>query len=42
MLVHTRFSLPASTRASLSLYTDEEDIEKLITGIETVKKVFER
>lgn len=35
-----RLKIPATARASFYLYNDEKDIEKLVTGIEKVKKIF--
>ena len=40
MPIHERFGIVASTRASLYLYNTNEDIDKLIDGIEKVKKIF--
>jgi cysteine desulfurase/selenocysteine lyase len=35
-----RFGVPATTRASFYLYTTKEEIDALIRGLETVRKVF--
>ncbi len=35
-----RFGVPATTRASCYLYTTESDIDALVRGLETVRKVF--
>ena len=40
MPIHERFGIVASTRASLYLYNTNEDIDKLVDGIEKVKKIF--
>lgn len=36
-----RFSVPATTRASLAFYNTEDDIDRLVDGIEYVKSFFE-
>lgn len=36
-----RYDVPATTRASLSFYNNEEDIDRLVDGIEYAKKFFE-
>lgn len=38
--LHTRFNLPATSRASLYLYNTIEEIDKLVEGIKKVKAVF--
>jgi cysteine desulfurase/selenocysteine lyase len=40
MPLHERFQLPASTRASFYLYTKESEIDRLVEGLYTVKKIF--
>jgi cysteine desulfurase/selenocysteine lyase len=35
-----RFGVPATTRASLYLYTTTDEIDALVRGLETVRKVF--
>jgi len=35
-----RFGIPATTRASLYLYTTTDEIDALVRGLETVRKVF--
>ncbi len=40
MPLHTRFGIPASTRASFYIYNTKSDVDKLIDGIDEVKKVF--
>jgi cysteine desulfurase / selenocysteine lyase len=40
MPLHEKFGLPATTRASLYLYNDERDIDKLVDGLYKVKAVF--
>jgi cysteine desulfurase/selenocysteine lyase len=39
MPLHERFNLPATTRASFYLYSTREEVDKLIKGLEKVKKV---
>lgn len=39
--LHRAFDLPASARASFSVYNTEEDIEQLIEGIREAKKMFD-
>lgn len=36
-----RFNVPATTRASIAFYNTEEDIDRLVNGIEYVKSFFE-
>jgi cysteine desulfurase/selenocysteine lyase len=38
--VMERFSIPATTRASLAFYNDESDIDALIAGINKAKEIF--
>jgi cysteine desulfurase/selenocysteine lyase len=38
--LHDRFDLAATARASFYLYTTREDIDRLVHGLYTVKKVF--
>jgi cysteine desulfurase / selenocysteine lyase len=40
MPLHTRLGIPGSVRASLYLYNSKEDIERLVEGVEKVRKVF--
>lgn len=40
MPLHTRLGIPSSARASFYLYNTEGDVEKLIEGIQKVKKTF--
>ena len=40
MPLHQRFGLVASTRASFYIYNDEKDVDRLIEGLEKVRKVF--
>lgn len=40
MPLHTHFGWSATTRASFGVYNSPEDIDKLIEGLEKVKKVF--
>jgi len=37
--LHERFGIPASTRASFYLYNDEADVDRLVAGLLTVRKV---
>ncbi|OGK17993.1 hypothetical protein A3G67_04580 [Candidatus Roizmanbacteria bacterium RIFCSPLOWO2_12_FULL_40_12] len=39
MPLHTRFGIPASCRASFSIYNNEDDIEALIKGLLTARKL---
>jgi len=41
MPLHQKLGIPASTRASLYIYTSEEDIDLLVKSLKTVKKMFE-
>jgi cysteine desulfurase/selenocysteine lyase len=38
--VMTRFGVPATLRASLGVYNDEDDIEQLVRAIERVRAMF--
>ncbi|MDR1841415.1 MAG: cysteine desulfurase, partial [Holophagales bacterium] len=38
--VMERFSIPATTRASIAFFNDESDIEALVSGIYKVKEIF--
>lgn len=40
MPLHTRLGVPATVRASLYLYNDESDIDKLIKGLKIARKLF--
>jgi len=40
MPLHERFGLPATTRASLYLYNDESEIDKLVDGLYKVRTLF--
>jgi cysteine desulfurase/selenocysteine lyase len=40
MPLHEKFGLPATTRASFYLYTEKEEIDLLIKGIQNVKRIF--
>lgn len=40
--LHDRFGIPASTRASFYLYNDEADVDRLVAGLLTVKKLLGR
>jgi len=40
MPLHTKFSWPATVRASFNVYNTTEDIDALVLGLEKVKKVF--
>lgn len=40
MPLHQKFGLDSSTRASLYIYNDESDVDKLVEGIGKVKKLF--
>jgi cysteine desulfurase/selenocysteine lyase len=35
-----RFGIPATTRASLHLYSDTSDVDALITGLDKVRSFF--
>lgn len=38
--LHTKFNLPATSRASLYLYNTREEVDRLIEGIHKVKEIF--
>ena len=38
--LHTKFNLPATSRASMYIYNTVDEIDKLVEGIKKVKKVF--
>jgi cysteine desulfurase/selenocysteine lyase len=40
MPLHERLGLPATTRASLYIYNDEEDVDALVEGVNKAKKIF--
>ena len=40
MPLHEKFGLPATTRASFYLYTQKEEIDLLVKGIQNVKRIF--
>ncbi len=40
MPLHTRLGLPATSRASFYVYNDEQDVDKLVTALQKVKKIF--
>jgi cysteine desulfurase/selenocysteine lyase len=40
MPLHTKLSLPASARASFYLYTSIQDIDRLVTGLAEVRRIF--
>lgn len=40
MPLHTRLGISASTRASMYVYNDKADIDRLMEGLDKVKKVF--
>lgn len=40
MPLHKRLGIVASVRASFYLYNDEKDIDRLITGLQKVRKIF--
>lgn len=42
MPLHTHFSWPATTRASFHVYSTQEDVDALISGLHAIKKVFSR
>jgi len=37
-----RFGLPGTTRASLGVYNDESDIDRLVAALEAVREMFAR
>ncbi len=40
--LHRRLGVPATTRASVGLYTRSDEIDALVDGIRTARKVFGR
>jgi cysteine desulfurase/selenocysteine lyase len=40
--LHRRLGVPATTRASFGVYTDRDDIDALVEGIQAARKVFGR
>jgi cysteine desulfurase/selenocysteine lyase len=40
MPLHTRFNVPASTRASFYLYNNKEEVDLLVEGLQRVVKIF--
>ena len=38
--LHTKFNLPATSRASMYLYNTFDEVDSLITGIQKVKDIF--
>jgi cysteine desulfurase/selenocysteine lyase len=40
MPLHERYNLPATTRASFYLYNTREEVDRLVEGLEKVKKMF--
>jgi cysteine desulfurase/selenocysteine lyase len=40
MPLHHKLRIPASARASFYLYTSTDEIDKLVTGLNRVRKVF--
>jgi cysteine desulfurase/selenocysteine lyase len=40
MPLHKKFGIPASTRVSLQLYNDQQDIDSLIQGLKDVARIF--
>ena len=40
MPVMDRFCIPGTARASLALYNDENDVDRLVGALQTVKKLF--
>jgi cysteine desulfurase/selenocysteine lyase len=39
--LHTKFNLPATSRASFYLYNTQQEVDKLVEGIHKVKSIFE-
>jgi len=42
MPLHQRLGVPATTRASFTVYNDESEIDRLVEGVKKVKTVFSR
>jgi len=40
MPLHKALGVEATTRVSLGIYNTKEDIDKLVEGLEAVKKIF--
>ncbi|MCA1953968.1 MAG: aminotransferase class V-fold PLP-dependent enzyme, partial [Anaerolinea sp.] len=40
MPLHDRFNLPATTRASFYLYNTPAEVDRLVRGLDKVRKVF--
>ena len=40
MPLHDRYQIPASTRASYYLYNSTSDVDKLVTGLKKIVKIF--
>ena len=40
MPLHDKFNIPATTRASFYLYSTMEEVDRLVKGLENVKKIF--
>jgi len=38
--LHTELCVPASTRASMYLYTTKADVDALVSGVDDAKKIF--
>ncbi len=38
--LHEKYGIPATTRASFYIYSTKEEVDKLVTGIYQVKKIF--
>jgi cysteine desulfurase/selenocysteine lyase len=42
MPLHHKLDLPASARASFYLYSTTEEVDKLVAGLNQVRKIFRR
>ena len=40
-ILHDKLGIPATARASIGVYNDKEDIDKLLDGIKNCQKVFQ-
>ena len=40
MPLHDKYQIPATTRASFYLYTTREEVDRLVSGLEKVKRMF--